>query len=501
MLILTSTPRLSLCTSPYTVIWDIQTGMAIKEIATWDLGEVVFSGGQSTIALVTRPDFHLYGLSGEQICEGELLPSPDHQLGAYWVDKDSLLFAVSSQVDGELMVEIQRLQPTSHPPVLVVESFSVPPQDGEFHFSPISFHASFVSWGEVIILNVRDSKVLLQAEAIQVAYTEPGHFSPDGCFFACQTSRGDIRIWENTSTGYVAQSSLRPRLSCDGFSWSPTSPSILCWGENGVQLLHTNNHLSLTSPKCPSNPHLVAYTADQTHIATARQWGKVVAILNLSDITQQTVTINMPIQDLKIVDNTIFVTDGNRLISWHLTTGGQVGSGCNTKRENKILGIRIPGDLALSDDCSLIAFVVKQTLFLYDIKAQKVLDNLVADGHIFHLQFSPNGSHLWLITGNTTDETFKSYCVEFKRERTPCFTNVTIEVLADEWSLDTLFRSPHEYCITGTGSKWVSDSRGNILWLPPSWRSKYGLWARWNSSFLTLVDHHHPEPIIIKFQA
>ena len=60
--------------------------MAIKEIATWEIGEVVFSRDQGTITLVTGPHFHMYGLSGEQICEGELLPSPGDQLGAHWVD-------------------------------------------------------------------------------------------------------------------------------------------------------------------------------------------------------------------------------------------------------------------------------------------------------------------------------------------------------------------------------------------------------------------------------
>jgi len=474
--------------------------MIIKEIATWELGKVVFSRDQSTITLVTELGFHMYGLDGEQICEDELISSYEQQLHSHWVDGESLLFAVYSVANEELMVDIRKIHLTSAPLLHVVESFIVPYHHGSFHFCPVSSHAAFVSWSKVLILNVRSLEVLYQIETAK-GYTSPGLFSPDGHFFACSTTGGGICIWENTSTGYVPQSNLRARLLWNKFSWSPTSNSILCWGDNGIQLLHQNSSLSITSLNYVGYPHLVAYTADQTHIATVRQFESAVTSLSLSDLTQQTVNTNIQIQDIKIIDNTIFVTNGKRLISRHLMTGEQVDSSCDTKRENKIFNVHTGRHLVLSNDCSQLAFAIKQTVFLYDIKAQKVLGDLVTDGHVSHIHFSSDGSQLWCIVQDVFDiETFKCYHAQLEREKDPCFVNVTMENLEGEWSLDSLFRSPHECKIVGKESEWVSDPRGNILWLPPNWRTGQGWFARWDGKILTLLDGHHQKPIIIEFQ-
>jgi len=442
----------------------------------------------------------MYELGGELICEDELIPSYDYRLGAYWVDGDSLLFAVCSIADGEVIINIQKLQPTSDPLLLVVESFAVPFEGESCYFSPVSFHAAIVSWAEVIILDIRTLKILFQVKESH-GYATPGYFSPDGRFFACGIYGNGISIWENTSTGYVPQTDLIPRLLWNEFSWSPTSTSILCWSDKGIQLLDPNSGLSVTSPIRITHPHLVAYTADQTHIATAHQWGSVVKFLSLSGATQQTVKIHMLIQDIKIVDNTIFVTDGRRFISWHLTTLGQAGGGCNTKRENKALSVHIEDQFALSNDCSQIAFVVKQTVFLYDVPAQKVLGDFVINGHIKHIQFSSDGSQLWSIVQDLHTDDSRCYHVELEREGNPYLTNMSTENLEGEWSLDSLFRSPHECQIVGNESEWVSDPRGNLLWLPPNWRVGRGWAARWDGNLLTLLGGQHPEPIIIEFQS
>jgi len=299
----------------------------------------------------------------------------------------------------------------------------------------------------------------------------------------------------------MPQSNLTAQLSWDEFSWSPTSTSILCWSSIGIQLLHLDNCLGLTTTGRTPHDHLVAYTADQTHIASVRRWDTVITFLNLSDATRQTVTMNTPISDIKIVDSTIFVTNGKRLVSWCFMTGGQVGSGWDTKRENKVLSVHIPtDDFALSNNCSQIAFAVEQTVFLYDVKSQKILGDFVTDGHITHLQFASDGSQLWSIVNSIGGKTSKCYHVEIERERNPCFANTTITDLEDEWSLDSLFRSPHECRIARNESEWVSDSRGNILWLPPNWRIGRGWSARWDGNFLTLLNGGHPEPIIIEFK-
>ena len=218
------TPRLSLCTSSSTIIWDIRTGIVIKDIAIQNMGKVAFSGDQRMITLFTTLEFCTYdGLNGDQICEGILLPSLDHHLGAYWVYKDTLQFAMGFKTNENFLIDIWELQPTSDPLLPVVESFyvPVPPEESTFSFSPVSFHASFVAWMEIVIFDVQDSKVLFQIKAVQTPYEKAGHFSPDGHFFACRTFQGDVCVWENTSAGYMPWGSFWPRLTCSRLLFSP----------------------------------------------------------------------------------------------------------------------------------------------------------------------------------------------------------------------------------------------------------------------------------------
>lgn len=501
--ILTSISRSSVCASPHTVIWDIQIGMIIRDITTWNLGKIVFSKDQTSITIITRFNFYVYGFGGELICEGELGPSFDHELVGHWVDEKSLLFAIRSGANEDLMITIQELQPTLDPPLMVVRSFPISPQDGEICFSPLSFHASFASGDEIVILDVRDSKVLFQTEDLGYSWPE-ACFSPDGHFFAYREVSHKLDIWENSPTGYVHWGTLRAR-SWEEFSWSPTSVSILCWGSSGIQLLHLDNSLDSTPLKemkgAPAN-HLVAYPADQAYVATTWESGHIITVLNLSNGTQLSIDTKMPIFDMKIFGNTIFVASGTILSSWHLTTGGQVDSTGSIRRDKKALYAHMGRTSVLSNDCSQIAFSIDGTVFLYDVEAKKVLDSLTTDGgDVTHMQFSYNGCQLWVVSYHRRSERYKCYCVELEMAKNPCFGNVTMMDLEGEQSLEALLQSPHEYRIVGSGSEWVSDSRGNLLWLSPNWRSKFGLKAKWNGNFLSLVGYEHPEPIIIEFQS
>ena len=213
-------------------VWDIKTGVIVKEIITdvEGLDRLVFSG-YYTVTLVTRGVFSTYdALDGTLLCEGEILPRFCRQLGAHWEYGDSLQFATSYTADGKSAIDIHQLQPSSIPPFSMVESFIVPPHDGEFSFSPVSFHASFVTWVEITVLDVRDSKILLQVEPPEVfysGYTGSGCFSSDGGFFACGIQDEEIHIWKNMPAGYMPWSCLKPRLPFRSFSFLPTAISIL----------------------------------------------------------------------------------------------------------------------------------------------------------------------------------------------------------------------------------------------------------------------------------
>ena len=266
-------------------VWDIQEGSVISDINIGGFCEIVLPGILGTLTFITRRGYSTY-TGYERRSNGKLLQSQEHRLGAHWAHGGSLRFATSLETGGGF-VDVWELQQAPGPPLLV-DSFRVPRRSGKFSFSSVSFHASFVSETEVVILDIRDSKVLLHTRATQLLYTPPGQFSPDGRFFACGTSLEDIFIWENTIAGYMPWNTLKPRLPSEGFSFSPTAISILSWGPGGVQLLHPTNHVSpLPSDEIESHHqgsnHLVASPTNMTHVATARQEGIVVSRRAIAD--------------------------------------------------------------------------------------------------------------------------------------------------------------------------------------------------------------------------
>lgn len=500
-------------------IWDVQTGVVVKVVSIQGLGEIAFSQDQSTITRVLGGVFRTYDrLEGALLCEGELLPSPDYELGPRWAYKGALRFATFFRNGQRLMIEIRELRPASDPPILVVESFPRAyhkghPYGGRFSFSPVSFHASFVTKVQVVILNVRDSRILLQDNPAQPHYRPPGCFSPNGCFFACSTlEKSEIYVWKNTPDGYVSWSILRPRLPFNEFSFSPNATSVLTWCPGGIQLLHLENHASPPSPDRTEPPrrggqHLVAYSVGGRCIATARRSGGVVTILgHTSGIQQQSTDMSVCIRDIKIVNNAVFVTDGCKLVSWDPETGGmtRIDSGATQREVVDIQAHVGKNPFALSNDGSQLAFSVGRKVLLYDTKTQGFLDEHTAYATVVDVRFSPDGRKLWLITSNmgfdkNTFVQILCYLMTLEVTENRCFATATRKFLRDDWPWVNLFSS-HGYHI-GRGSGWISDSTGRkILWLPPSWRTKERADVRWDGDFLAFVGDQHPQPIIIEFK-
>ena len=151
---MTSSPHMGTLT-----VWDIQTGVIILGNVAVDSSEIMFHGDGRAVTIDQSDQHHtLDVLSGKSLCRVDVLPS---MLGAHWTHKNSLQFATYTEVDAEHTIHIYELQPTSAPPLHILSSFPVPPHDGGFSFSPVSFHASFSTETEVTILDVQDSKVLL----------------------------------------------------------------------------------------------------------------------------------------------------------------------------------------------------------------------------------------------------------------------------------------------------------------------------------------------------
>ena len=421
------------------------------------------------------------------------------------------------------MINVYELQPTSTSPLDTVSSFPMPfhtdssfpvwsPDQGRFSFSPVSFHASFVTRTEFIIVDVQSSQLLLQTKVAQVDYTVPPQFSANGCFVAYKTLKEEVCIWENGPTGYVPWCSLRARLSFKTFLFSPTSLSVLCWGQDlkGIQLLCPDNCLSPPSPNeaeshYQDGNHLVAYSADEVHIAIAKQGYDAITILDfLLGTPQQVINTDMRIKDIKIIDNTVFVTDGHKLVSWELEAAGVEDCGYSTGRViNESLAIDSDAKcLRLSHDCSQIAYATetKMGVAIYNIQAQETLQHTPSNLWVRDIWFSPSDHQLWFI-GGLNPYSFQNFYIR----------RLMIEDGFDDWSSE----SQGDYAEVGWSwanhfsygyhvkmdSEWVTDSRGSkLLWLLPAWRTQNWMEVRWDGRFLALLGGYHPKPIIIEFQ-
>jgi len=474
------------------IIWDIQTGVSINRISLKSGYYEVFAVNQRTVALLTPDTFCIYdGLTGTRLCDGTLLPSYRVRFGGHWTHGDSLRFAMSLETDGELVIGVYELQPASSPPLVVVNSFPTPLHDGDFRgfcFSPITLHACFYTRDKVVILNLRDSKVLFQFKALQEYLMPVPQFSPDGRFFAFKAREWEITVLENTPAGYVTHSVLKPRLQLYQFSFSPFGTSIMSWGPKGTQLLDYSTRRSAPSPaKIGSDDqygdHLVACSKDGTLIITARKRDNVVTVLDtLSGTPQRSVNTNVSILGLGIVGDTIYITDAHELVSWDLEACGTVQGARGTGRVTVNLAPHTDADdvryAAFSRDCSQIAFATDYTVFLYDVRVRGIVSQHREYERIMDISFPPGGCH--------------------PRVTTSSFESDLMEYMKTFWPEDKILRSSHSY---GVRREWVEDSGGNkVLWLPPSWRTDYEWEVKWDGNFLALVDRKNPVPIIIEFQ-
>ena len=237
-------------------------------------------------------------------------------------------------------------------------------------------------------------------------------------------------------------------------------------------------------------------------IAMARQGGSTVTITNhLLDTPRQLINSDMEIQDIKIINNTLFVVDRCKLAHWDLEAVGTVDSTHSTRQiVVETLAIDADADLlTLSHDCPQIAFTIGQTVYLQDLMASGPINQCTLECRVLGLQFSPDQHGLLLHTCTVSDGSKNSsYLVELVME-SEGFWDVTTTTIRDKLAWAHLFS--YGCYLNSSTDHWVMNSGGKkLLWLPPSWRpwgdSRF---VKWGGNFLTLVDVYLPEPIIIQF--
>ena len=484
-------------------VWDVQTGILIREFDVGSFGKVAFSGDQTIVIDGQDTGLRSFSvLSGMRLGEDCIGLPRGEALGAHWICNGSLRLATKFETSERLGINIRELHPTSDPLYPVIRTFPVPPCDGEFCFSPPSFHAAFFTTRRVNILNVQSSQILLHTGvALRITL---GCFSPSGSFFACGTADCQIYVWKNGSTSYEPWATLQSRSPFFGFSFSPTKASILTWGQKGIQLLYLGSSGSTLPPNKNSllqnQIHSVAFSPNGKHIAVAQQGDGVITLIDsLSTAPLQSIKVDDHILDLRIIGNVVHAASGSSIFRWNLEPGETMHSAYSGGEVvTETLGIDLyPGSvkqLILSDDCSQIAYVIreKKKAFLFDVESKR-LRKCDTPTKPIGVQFSPDGHQLWtLMDRELSTSDFLHFGVVGDQ-----LVDVTRQGLLQV----THQHSPHGYSI-GEEFKWVEGPGGRkLLWLPPSWREANGPGVRWEGSFLVLVNGYHPKPIIIDFQS
>ena len=341
---------------PSIVVWDTQTGVVIGDIKAGYEGEIIFHRDQRTITLMCGQYLYTYILPEYQLQHQVKIRLPwGCKLDTYWTHKDTLQFATSSKIDGNAVINIHEFQSASIPPLHLLSSFSALPRFKTFSFSPVSFHVAFVTNEGIIILNIRNSKCLLQAKPPRSYQTQ---FSPDGHFFACQTAEHIVSVWQNTPTGYVYWGTFTSQLIFDRFLWSPTSVSIMCWSRVGIQLLHPDNFpipLSL-------HPLWENHPLDWSCIGNEEQNGGVVTFLdNFSDMGNF---------DVEISNNATFILEILDFAHLHKCQKPKHNARRVTVDEPLVVDTNMRC-LTLSHNHSRVIFKGPE-VFLYDAKIRKI---------------------------------------------------------------------------------------------------------------------------------
>ena len=211
------------------IIWDIQTHEVVREIKSnsFGPGSLVWSSDGKTISTLLKDQethiwaIHIYDVaSGTPPTPGTLQPTDIFHL---WAHNNSFRVATMVWGCGDYTIDIFDLEVGSPPNK--VESFYVQPQieyPQAKSFSPATHHISISFYGRLFILDVQDSKLLLE----KGAFFESHQFSPDGSIFAASLQMKDIHIWKYTSSCYIPFK----RVSCREshyFQFSPTFSLIM----------------------------------------------------------------------------------------------------------------------------------------------------------------------------------------------------------------------------------------------------------------------------------
>ena len=322
-------------TSEVFISWDVQTGLLASKISITEEGSMaaihsITYSGCGTMLGVLFQNHNISTISTYNVLSGTPIHShPVEGLlaGTIWTCGECVQFAVL----GSSSITIWEVGFTSKQSPTEVKSLLIPTNfdpSKQFHFLPTHSRLAFLLEGAVTVWDAQLSKPLLNS--VDVEMTKNMTFSPDGHFFACETSGPEIYLWKESPAGYTLHQKLPSGRGSVTPLLSPNGQLIVGVNNSTIQLWHTT---SLTTPLSNTpiqlswfpRQFLLGFSPDGSFAATARLEDNLATVLDLkSGAPQLTIDAGTNIYSLRIAESTIAVVGDREILTWNLPVGGHV---------------------------------------------------------------------------------------------------------------------------------------------------------------------------------
>ncbi|KAF9644544.1 hypothetical protein BDM02DRAFT_933960 [Thelephora ganbajun] len=426
------------------VIWDVQTGGVAKEIghSGVDNNSLLWSLDGGTIGIMGVEDLET-NASVVHTCD--VASGATHSTGTLeskdtphlWAHGTSFRVMTTERDGRACMVNIFEVGSI----LTKVESFCIGSWVEDLKidsFSQTTHRISCSSEDHLIIMDVRDSRYLLEEEGF--FFFNPHGFSSDGSLFVASMERS-VHIWKYTSDRYVGWREFEARdLNEHEFlRFSPTSASLLGRARDILQLWR------LDGPPVGADPgghiQLVVPSRCGGYIVTSREWDSTFTTTDLlSQNLLCVIDTGMKIATLAVTGNILLALGDDTIAAWRFTEEGVVDgvlSGGRAGRGNTIWTIPISTWPRLYVKDQTVAIRVPgNTVHAYHTETGQVLMPTQVD------QISHFRHHEW----GTVDDGLKL-----------------------RWGASPKGSRPLSWNTLGEG--WVRGPEGkHLLWLPVIWR-------------------------------
>jgi len=455
-------------------IWDIQTGGVVERITcnTECISLAWSPDGQTLCAIEAGNDgpfvVHTYDVSSGTTLSSSSFWSEDNP--HLWMHDGS--FRVMATVrDGCYIRAVNIFKVGS--PLTKIQSFVLPYLRGTLgSFSPTTYRISISDGHRLRILDIRNSKLLLNTTAESGSHC----FSSDGSLFAA-SQRGRVCVWKYNSGCYT----LLREFLCQGLfnplQFSPTLSSILGCSSDGLQVWRL--HEPSAAPR-GRGQWLAGLSRSGARVATACDQENTITIVDvLAQTPPQFIDVGAEIEGLAITGNVLLVKSPREVVAWLLTEEGLVDGVIDGRRVDRSDSIWTLSrswasyEFQVEDRVGVIKLGWGGPLHVYHTETGEALHRNQTPRH------SPSLGRWHRLTEVHCGQDYLYYHNLSQRDIPP----------EDSWKL-----SP-----ATLGEGWVKDPEGKRrLWMPHEWRTDWHS-VDWLHDVTIQFSLIGGKPVLIKF--